>query len=134
MISFATGMTGYVVTNFAKSELPCGEQGSFRLLVAAIVLTEAVAAVNGTIIARAEGDLGLHSAGSAGRVVHLPRLGVAAAAASVVLLLAGRPAFGAAARLVGEPFLGEEILLGGGENKLGAAVATGQGLVLIHNR
>lgn len=103
-------------------------------LVASVVLAEAVAAVDGTVLARTEGDLGFCSAGGAGRVEHFALLvsPATAAAAAIVLLLAGRPALGAAAGFIGEALFGEEVLFGGGENEFGAAVAAGEGFVLIH--
>ena len=94
------------------------------LLISAIVLTEAVSAVNGAVVARTERDLGLDAACGAGNVMHLALL-IAATAATAVLLFTRGPAFGAASRFVGESFFGEEILFGGGENEFGAAVAAG---------
>src|SRR5437764_1024049 len=122
------------------------------------LLGEAVGAVDRLVAARLEGDLGLLAALAAHRRVHLalravvapgavPTAGVAAAtrvaaaravaatvgvAATATLLgLARRATLGAAPRLVGESAAREELLLAGGEGERLAAVAAGEGLVLV---
>jgi hypothetical protein len=108
----------------SRKNTPLPASKGVCFLIAVIVPAVAVAAVNGTVLARAEGDLGFCSAIGTDCVEHFPRL-IVAVAATVVALLAGRPTFRAAARIVSEAFLGEEVLLRGGENELGAAVPAG---------
>lgn len=102
------------------------------MFLVAAVLGEAVSAVNRTVVARTERNLGLATASCTSYIVHFALLVTALAAA--VLLLAGRAAFRAAARFIGEPFLSKKILLGSGKNKFGAAITASKGFVLSHSK
>jgi hypothetical protein len=99
------------------------------LLSSGVVLAETVAAVNRTIAARAEGNLGILAAGGTDCRVHFPGGAIAAEATG---LLAGCPALGAASGFVGESFLSEKVLFRSGEHEIGAALAAGQVFVLCH--
>jgi hypothetical protein len=96
------------------NKAPCFQQ--FTPSLVAAVSTKAVAAVNGPITAGAEGDLGFLATLRTGSRMHFPPLlliataTTAAETASGVLLFAGRPAIGAAARLISKTLFGKEIL------------------------
>ena len=93
------------------------------------MVREAVAAVNGLVAARLEGNLRLLAAVGADRGEHLAlRTGIAVGGAE------RSAALRATARLVLEALLGVELLLGSREDELLAAVAANEGFVLIHNR
>ena len=88
---------------------------------------EALTAVYRPISARLEGNLSFAAAAIAGNGIHLTRSTIAA-----ILGATGSTASRAAAGLVLEAFLCEKFLFAGRENKFGAAVTAGQGLVLVH--
>ena len=90
------------------------------------LLSEAIAAVNGTIAARFEGNLAGSAATGADRIEHLA--GFAAAGS----LLTGRAARLAALRFVRKALLGVEFLLAGSEGEVLAAVFANQGFVAEH--
>ena len=97
------------------------------LLVAGVVFLEAVAAINRTVIARTERNLGFYATRRASYVEHFALLtGTAAETTTVVLLFASSAALGATARLIGEAFLSIKFLLGCGEYELYAAIAASQ--------
>src|SRR5579884_290053 len=119
--------------------LPLSKPGAahwFCLAVATLLL-EAARAVDRLVAARAEGDLRHPTTARASDCVYRAlgaraALGVVAAAP---LALACGPALGAAAGLVGETFLGVELLLALGESERAAAVAAGEGLIgVLHER
>ena len=86
-----------------------------------IMLPEAIAAVNRTIAAWNEGDLGLLAAFRAGYIVHFALPTKTATA----FLFASCSAPGTAAGFIGEPFLCKEILFRSRKNEFGAAIAAG---------
>ena len=88
---------------------------------------EALTAVDGTISTGLERNLGLAAAAVADHGVHL-----AGGTAIAVLGTTGSAAGRAAARLILEALLSEELLLAGRENEFVAAVTAGQGLVFVH--
>jgi hypothetical protein len=88
---------------------------------------EALTAVNGTISAGLEGNLGLAAAAVADHGEHL-----AGGTAVAVLGPTGSAAGGAAAGLILEALLREEFLFAGRENEFVAAITAGQGFVLVH--
>ena len=88
---------------------------------------EALTAVNGTISAGLEGNLGLAAAAVADHGEHL-----AGGTAVAVLGTARSTASRAAAGLILEALLRKEFLFAGRENELVAALTAGQGLVLVH--
>ena len=92
------------------------------------LLTEAVAAVDRTIVARFEGNLAGLATLRADRVEHGP----SAAAVAGILLLARGSAILAALRFVGKTFFGEEFLLAGSEGEILSAIFADQGLVAVH--
>ena len=100
-----------------------------RLEAALTLLLEAGAAVDRTITAGLEGNLGGTAAAIADYIVH-GTIGVAVLVAAGSTT--GSAASGATAGLVLEALLGEESLLGSSEHEFGAAVTAGQSLVLIH--
>ena len=101
----------------------------FQSIARGAMVREAVAAVDGLVAARLEGNLGLLAAVSADRGEHLAlRTGIAVGGAE------RGTALRAAARLVLEALLGIELLLGSREDEFLAAVAANEGFVLIHNR
>jgi len=96
------------------------------LVVLLKLLSEAIAAVDGTIAARFEGNLAGTAATGADCVEHLA--GFAAAG----ILLTGGAARLATLRLVGETLLGVEFLLAGSEGEVLAAVFADQSFVAEH--
>src|SRR5438067_13862087 len=95
---------------------------------------EAVTAVDRLVQPGLEGDLRRLPRIRANRREHLPfRTGIIAAAAvgvaAVAARLAGRAAVRAAAGLVGEALLREEILLAGRPDEAHPTVPTGEGLI-----
>jgi hypothetical protein len=109
---------------------PAVSRGVLHFLVTSVVLAEAVSAINRTIVAGTERNLGLYAASCAGSVVHFALLVAAIAATAktatvVILLFAGRATVRAAAWFVSEPFLCEEILFRSRENEFGAAITAG---------
>lgn len=97
---------------------------------------EALGAVDRALTTGFERNLGLVAAGSAGSGMH-NALGAETAALTgetTILLFAGGAAAGAAAGLIGEAFLGVELLLRNGESELGATIAAGKGFVLVHKK
>ena len=88
---------------------------------------EALTAVDGPISTGLEGHLGLAAAAVTDDGVHLPGSTTVA-----VLGTTGSAACRAAARLILEALLSEELLLAGRENEFVAAVTAGQGLVFVH--
>ena len=91
-----------------------------------VSVLEALAAVDGTIVVRLEGNLALLAAVGAGSVEHLAGGSLAA------LSLAGVAAITASLGLVGEALLGVELLLAGGENEFASAILADNGLVSVH--
>jgi hypothetical protein len=89
---------------------------------------EALTAVDGTISAGLEGNLGLTAAVVAHNGEHLT--GCIAVLGSALC----STALGAAAGLVLETLLGEESLLGSRENKFASAVSTSKCFVLVHGK
>ena len=94
------------------------------------MLAKAVSAINRTIAAWTERNLGLNTTSCAGYVMHFALLETTAATAEaaatiVVLLLTSCTAVRATAWLVGETFLSEEVLLRSCENEFGATIAAG---------
>lgn len=117
---------------YYKRKLPCLEQGSQHILVASVVLAEAVAAIDRTVAAGTERNLSLNTASGAGYVMHFALLEATTTAATeatarvaTVLCFASCTAIRATAWLVGEAFLSKEVLLRSGEYELGATVAAG---------
>ena len=106
------------------------------MFLVAAVLAEAVSAVNRTIVARTERNLGLNAASCTSYVVHfallVTALATATAEATTVLLFAGCAAIRAATRFVGKAFLSKEILLRSSENEFSAAITARKGFVLSH--
>ena len=93
------------------------------------MVREAVAAVDGLVATRLEGNLRLLAAVGADRGEHLAlRAGIA------ILRTERSTALRAAARLVLEALLRVESLLGSTEDEFLAAIAANEGFVLIHNR
>ena len=88
---------------------------------------EALSAVNGTISAGLERNLGFAAAAVTDHSVHL-----AGSTTVAVLGTTGSAAGGAAAGLILEALLREKFLFAGRENKFVAALTAGQGLVLVH--
>ena len=88
---------------------------------------EALTAVDGAISAGLERHLSLAAATVADDGVHLPGSTTVAALGTT-----GSTAGRAAARLILEALLSEELLLAGRKNEFVAAVTAGQGLVLVH--
>ena len=88
---------------------------------------EALAAVDGTILAGSEGNLGVLAAIGADGVMHLT-----GSAGSGAGSLAGLTAGLAAGGLVLEALLGVEFLFTGGEHKFSATVFAYQRLVFVH--
>jgi hypothetical protein len=91
-----------------------------------LLLAEAVAAVNGTIVAGLERNLAFASAFSAHSIIHLSC--TAASAGN----LAGVAALFAALRLIRESFFGEKLLFTGGKHEFAATVFAIESLVLEH--
>jgi len=88
---------------------------------------EALAAVDGTVVVRLEGNLALLAAVGANSVEHL-----ACGSLLTALSLAGVAAITASLGLVGEALLGVELLLAGGENEFASAILADNGLVSVH--
>jgi len=88
--------------------------------------TITIAAVNWPIATRGERHLGVFSAGSAGRRIHLAR---ATAESTGAFVLPGLTAGGASFGFVGVAFGLEKFLILGAENECDAAVCTLDGLV-----
>ena len=109
---------------------PAGKGGSlFQSIARGAMVREAVAAVDGLVATRLEGNLRLLAAVGADRGEHLAlRTGIAVGGAE------RGTALRAAARLVLEALLGIESLLGSTEDEFLAAVTANEGFVLIHNR
>ena len=95
------------------------------ILVAGVLLAEAIAAVDRTIATGLEGHLGGDAAAIANHVIHL-------ALAAVVVPAVGTAA-GATARLVLEAFFSVELLFRSGEGEFGAAFAASKGFVGVHS-
>ena len=91
-----------------------------------VSVLEALAAVDGTVVVRLEGNLALLAAVGAGSVEHL------AGGSLTALSLTGVAAITASLRLVGEALLGVELLLAGGENEFASAILADNGLVSVH--
>src|SRR5438045_7446269 len=103
------------------------------LVAATAGAAEAVAAIDGLVATRHEGNARHAAAGVTARLVHLAggTLVVApavAAAAAVAATLAGSPTLGAAARGVSEAARGIKFLLADCKRKRLATVTAGQGL------
>ena len=96
-----------------------------KRLVAFLHLSEALAAVNGTVLTGTEGNLAGLAAVSANSVKHLS-LGAG-------IVLAGISALSASLRLVLEALLCVELLLTSGEYELLAALFAYQCLVCVHS-
>jgi hypothetical protein len=88
---------------------------------------EALAAVDGTVVVRLEGNLALLAAVGADSVEHLTGGSLLTA-----LCLAGIAAITASLGLVGKALLGVELLLAGGENEFASAILADNGLVSVH--
>jgi len=99
----------------------------FRILRLALVVLEALAAVDGTIVAGLERDLRGCAALCANRVEHLALL-----TAATLGLTVGTACL-AADGLVFEAFLRVEFLFTGGENEFCTAVLANQSLVFEHD-
>ena len=100
-----------------------------RLEAALTLLIEASAAVDRTVSAGLEGNLGVAAAAIADNVKHLT---LGAVYVLVVLLTTSRAASGATAGLILEALVSIELLLGSGENELSVALTASQSLVLEH--
>ena len=101
----------------------------FQSIARGAMVREAVAAVDGLVATRLEGNLGLLAAVRADGGEHFTlRAGVAVGGAE------RSAALRATARLVLEALLGVELLFGSRENEFGAAFTAGQRLVLIHGK
>src|SRR5919204_4334544 len=104
------------------------------LVAATAGAAEAVAAIDGLVAARHEGNARHAAAGVTARLVHLTggtivvATAVAAAAAVAAATLAGGSALGTAARGVGEAARGIKFLLADCKRKRLATVTAGQGL------
>ena len=77
------------------------------------MIPEAVGAVYGTVVGGLEWDLGIFSAFGANNIVHravfvIPTAGTSCVTPGIAVF---RPAAGAAAGFIGEPFFGKEGLL-----------------------
>lgn len=105
---------------------------SMRFLVSALGLREAVAAVNRAAVARLEGHLSLAAACGTDSGEHLAGTAGGAAAAATAGLFPGLTAGRAALGLVGEALGSEELLLGGAEGEISAAVCALDDFVLGH--
>jgi hypothetical protein len=99
----------------------------FVCLVDRLAVAEAVAAVDGTVVAGLEGDLAGLAALSADSFEHLAG-GRVGAGHTLAGITAGLATLG----LVGEAFLSVELLLTGGENEFLSAILADQGLVSVH--
>ena len=91
-----------------------------------VSVLEALAAVDGAIVVRLEGNLALLATVGAGSVEHL------AGRSLTALSLTGVAAITASLGLVGEALLGVELLLAGGENEFASAILADNGLVSVH--
>src|SRR5437764_3753992 len=104
------------------------------LVAATAGAAEAVAAIDGLVATRHEGNARHAAAGVTARLMHLAggtlvvAPAVAAAAAVAAATLAGGPALGAATRGVGEAARGIKFLLADCKRKRLATVTAGQGL------
>src|SRR5207248_10178486 len=98
------------------------------LVAAGAGAAEAVAAIDGLIATRHEGNARHAAAGVTAHLVHLAGGAIVVAAAVAAATLAGGPALGAAARSVGEAARGIEFLLADCKRKRLATVTAGQGL------
>jgi len=98
----------------------------FNYFLIAAVFAEAVKTVNRPIPAGPERNFGFSTAVGTGCGKHFALgTGPAVKTASVVPLFSGRPALGAASRLVREASFRVELLLGSRKVKLGATVTAG---------
>ena len=105
-------------------------KGDFRCLEAILALrVEAGAAIDRTVSAGLERNLGGLSATVADHIVHL-----ALSTSTAVVRAASRTASGAATGLILEALVGIELLLRSGENKFRAALTANQGLVFKHGK
>ena len=103
-------------------------KGDFRCLEAILTLrVEAGAAIDRTVSAGLERNLGGLSATVADHIVHL-----ALSASTAVVRAAGGTASGAATGLILEALVGIELLFRSGENKFRAALTAYQSLVFEH--
>ena len=103
----------------------------FAILVAALTLClEAGAAVNRTITAGLERNLGVLATAIADYIVHLTLATIVAA----VLGATGCAACGATAGLILEALISIELLLGSGENEFCVALTANQSLVFEHGK
>jgi hypothetical protein len=93
-------------------------------LVPVVVLGEAFAAVDRAVAPGLEGYLRGCTAGCTGGIVHFPRASGVASETAASLLLAGCPALGTAAWLIGEPLLSIKLLLRCTENEFIVTVTT----------
>ena len=99
-----------------------------RLIAALALCLEAGAAVNRTITAGLERNLGVLAAAVANHIIHLTLATVGAA----ICLTTGSTACRATAGLVLETLVSIELLLGSGENEFCAALTANQSLVFEH--
>ena len=95
-----------------------------------LLLGEAIAAVDGPILAGPEGDLARGAAACTNRVVHLAGAAVAAASSMATAIAPGLPA-GRAALGVFVATTGVELLVVHAEGELGAALGTGEGTIFV---
>jgi hypothetical protein len=106
---------------------------------AARLLGEAIAAVDGPVLAGLEGDLAGRAAAGADRIVHLARSGaVAAPSSSIAAATATATATTSPGLATGRATLGllvpafrVELLVVGAEGELGATLRTGEGTVFV---
>lgn len=97
------------------------------LILALAVALEALAAVHRTVATGLEGHLGGSAATIADDFIHLT-----IATTGILAVAAGTAARWATAGLILEPLVSKELLLGRGENELGAAIPAGKGFVFKH--
>ena len=92
-----------------------------------LLLSEAVAAINRTVVARFERNLAGRAARCADSVIHL-----AGAAGAAGVALPSVTAGLAALRFVRKTFFGEKLLLAGSKSEFLSAILADEGLVVVH--
>ena len=112
--------------------VPICREPTVPVSLLAPALGEAIGAVDRAPVTGLEWHLARFAARSADCIVHLSRLPLAPATGAVAVpLSANRPAVWTATGLIGEALAGKELLLGGAESELVAAIRANESLIAV---